>query len=206
MKLHGITVLMLLLSGIVIVAPAQNHEHDHDHRAMEALEMPPHSLFHLDAEWTDHRGDTFKLVDFEESPIVVVMFYGNCTTVCPILIHDARRLYEEVGQPLREKVRVLAVTFDPANDTPEVLHEYAVQQQLNVPGWHFSTGSRSAIRELATMLGVQFRHTSDDRFEHSNLISVIDPEGLVAGRIDGLGQDVAGAALTIREMIQMMIP
>ena len=43
------------------------------------------SLFHLDAVWEDHRGGTLSLADLRGHPVVLVMFYGNCTTACPIL-------------------------------------------------------------------------------------------------------------------------
>lgn len=199
MKTIGTTLILLILLGLSGVSA---QDHGHGHNAMKADKVHDHSLFHLQSNWTDHRGDNYQIGDFEGKPLIVVMFYGTCVEVCPILIQDTWRLYNEIEQTIREDVHVLAVTFDPENDTPEVLYEYAVSQQLDIPGWHFMTGGRSAIRELAMMLGVRFRERSDGDFEHSNLISVLDTEGLVVERLEGLGQPIDHAGQKIMEIVQ----
>jgi len=160
-----------------------------------------HSLYHLDASWTDHRGDVIKLKDVKGKPVIVVMFYGNCTDVCPILIQDAWRLYNSFEESIREDINVLAVSFDTENDTPEVLNEYAKYEQLDIPGWHFMTADDADIRTLAMMLGVQYSKKSDGHFAHSNLVTVLDKQGRIAHRVEGLNQPMDEAATTIEAII-----
>jgi len=175
-----------------------SQDYGHHHKALKAGEVHQgHSLYHLDAEWINHRGDSLKLEEFRGNPVVIVMFYGNCTDVCPILIQDTWRLFSKLERPVQERVTVLAVTFDPENDTPEKLRKYAEYQQLNRKEWHFLTSDKSSIRELAMLLGVQFRERSDGIFEHSNLITVLDPGGRIGQRIEGLGKPVEEAAAAI---------
>ncbi|MEX0685528.1 MAG: SCO family protein [Balneolales bacterium] len=204
MKTTEFILTLLVVMGFYSVGWAQNHGHGHDHNAIKATEIQDHSIYHTMAEWTDHRGDVYELNDFKGNPLIVVMFYGNCVDVCPILIQDAWRLFREIDQSNKEHVRVLAVTFDPDNDSPAVLHAYADAQQLNIPGWHFMTGNRSGIRELAMMLGVEFRQTGNGNFEHSNLVTVIDTEGVVVERIEGLGQPVEEAGKLLNELVKTM--
>lgn len=186
--------LLMLLFGpanITTIAQHTNSDSEHDHQALKAQDVNnEHSLYHLNDEWTTHRDETITLTDFSGELLIVVMFYGNCTDVCPILIQDVWRLYQTLDPEVREQVQIAAVTFDYENDTPEVLREYARKENLELPNWHFMTSERSSIRHLAMMLGVQYRELSDGMFEHSNLITVLDREGQIGARIEGLGQPV----------------
>ncbi|MEX2600241.1 MAG: SCO family protein [Balneolaceae bacterium] len=193
-------IVMWWISGAVYAQHGDHHHHDHT--AMQASEqIPEQSLYHLRGEWTSHRGEQFLLSEFSGSPLVIVMFYGNCTDVCPILIQDAWRLYSSVGENMREEVNVLAVTFDTENDTPESLMEYARYEQLNIDGWHFVTASPATVRQLATALGVEYRKRSDGMYDHSNLVTVVGPDGVVGARVEGLGRPMEVAARVLEEFI-----
>lgn len=191
-KLFLITLLFFTATSLIA-----QHNHNDDSALGSTKVDTEHSLYHLDARWIDHRGDTVTLDDFKGNPVIVVMFYGNCTEVCPILIQDVWRLYGEVDKSVRDDVNVLAISFDTENDTPEVLREYAEYERLDIPGWHFMTSKEANIRTLAMMLGVQYSKKSDGHFAHSNLITVLDEEGRVVNRIEGLNQPVEEAASAI---------
>ncbi|WP_445665870.1 SCO family protein [Fodinibius sp. AD559] len=194
-KIFLITLFLLTATSLVA-----QHNHSSDN-ALSTTEIDSeHSIFHLDAKWTDHRGETVSLAGFSGAPVIVVMFYGNCTDVCPILIQDAWRLYSSVDKSVREDVNVLAVSFDTENDTPEVLREYAEYEQLNVPGWHFLTADDASVRTLAMMLGVQYSKKSDGHFAHSNLVTVLDEEGRIVQRVEGLNQPMDTAADVIESI------
>lgn len=197
-KLSLIAILLLMAANLM----AQNqHNHSADN-TLGATEIDAdHSLYHLDAEWTDHRGNKVTLGDFRGQPVIVVMFYGNCTDVCPILIQDAWRLYSGVEKSFRKDVKVLAVSFDTENDTPEVLNEYAEYEQLNIPGWYFMTADDADVRTFAMMLGMQYSKKSDGHFAHSNLVTVLDEQGRIAQRVEGLNQPMDEAEETIEEII-----
>ena len=193
MRLLIIIAIMALGAGL---STAQHH-----HGSGEALKageiQNEHSLYHLNSDWTNHRGKTVKLSDFEGKPAIVVMFYGNCKEVCPILIQDTWRLFSALDEPQRKEVNVLAVSFDPENDTPQALRDYAEQERLNLPNWHFMTAQRAQIRSLAMMLGVQYSKKSNGHFAHSNLVTVLDRKGRIIKRVEGLDQPMKNAAATI---------
>lgn len=194
-------VFSILLFGQSAMAQHMNH------KAIEAQPVEnEHSIYHMDATWTNHRDETFQLADLQGQPVVVVMFYGNCTQVCPILIRDARRVFEAVNENLRSNVKVLAVTFDPKNDTPEQLKKYAIKRDLNISQWHFTTGNPADIRELAMLLGVQYSQKSDGHFSHSNLVTVLDSKGRIAHQIEGLNKSVEEAADFINQEIHNQYP
>ncbi|WP_020402566.1 SCO family protein [Gracilimonas tropica] len=199
---------LIILSGLLMAmfsqnAMAQHGGHmGHQQEALKAGDIhPDHSLYHLDAEFVDHRKAALSLDDFKGEPVIIVMFYGNCTQVCPILIQDAWRLYSSLDNSAQAKTNVLAVSFDTENDTPEVLKNYAEYEQLDLPKWHFVTGKHTDIRMLATLLGVKYQKTGDGNFAHSNLITVLDIEGKIAKRVEGLNQPVSEAAELITNML-----
>jgi protein SCO1/2 len=197
-----IYLFMFAILGIVEVkAQDMNHQHEHKQETLKAGEVQSgHSLYHLDNEFITHRNEKVQLSDFAGEPVIVVMFYGNCTQVCPILIQDSWRLYSSLSESSRATANVLAVSFDTENDSPEVLAEYAKDEQLDISGWHFVTGKETDIRMLAMMLGVKYQKDSSGNFAHSNLITVLDAKGNVAKRVEGLNQPMDEAALLIESV------
>lgn len=194
-------ILFSVLGFVEVNGQDMHHQHDHKQEALKAGEVQSgHSLYHLDNEFITHRNEKVKLSDFAGEPVIVVMFYGNCTQVCPILIQDSWRLYSSLSESTRETVNVLAVSFDTEKDSPEVLAEYAKDEQLDISGWHFVTGNDTDIRMLAMMLGVKYQKDSNGEFAHSNLITVLDAEGNVAKRVEGLNQPMDEAALLIESV------
>lgn len=194
-------ILFSVLGFVEVNGQDMHHQHDYKQEALKAGEVQSgHSLYHLDNEFITHRNEKVKLSDFAGEPVIVVMFYGNCTQVCPILIQDSWRLYSSLSESTRETVNVLAVSFDTENDSPEVLAEYAKDEQLDISGWHFVTGNDTDIRMLAMMLGVKYQKDSNGEFAHSNLITVLDAEGNVAKRVEGLNQPMDEAALLIESV------
>ncbi len=194
MKNLHLFITLLALTLVPGWAVAQHGSHSNGN-VLDAKDVNhSHSLFQLDAEWINHRGETFQLSKFKGNPVIVTMFYGSCTQVCPILIRDANRLYHAIDQSLQKDVQIFAVTFDPDNDSVSTLYNYAEQKQLNLPNWHFVTGERNKIRELAMLLGVQYSQKSDGHFAHSNLVTLLDGDGMIAFRLEGLNQPVDEAA------------
>lgn len=196
MKFTNIITILLFLFLLPMAAAAQHSHHGHaNSNELQAKEVnKEHSLHHMQAEWTTHRNEKITLRDFAGKPVIVVMYYGNCTQVCPILIRDVNRLFESVDQKIRNDIRVLAVTFDPDNDTPEKLNEYAAEKNLDLPEWHFVTGKKTDIRELAMLIGVEYSKKSNGHFAHSNLVTLIDGDGKIVLRMEGLNQPVDEAS------------
>jgi protein SCO1/2 len=191
--------LYFLLIGFLMLPELVSSQHsmlmEGENSTLSAAEnYHAESLYQMTVDWTNQDGETIQLADYEGEPLILVMFYGRCTGTCPVLIQRTWKLYNQLDKQVREKVEVLAVSFDTENDTPEALKAYAKQEQLDIPGWNFVTASRSDIRELAMLIGVQYRQRNDGHYEHSNLITVLDGTGKIAVRSEGVtgGLEVAG--------------
>jgi len=172
--------------------------HAHDHAA-ETLPTTPltelsgSSLYHLKTAWTDQHQELVALPDLAGGPTVVVMFYGDCTTACPLLVKAAEDIEAALPEDLRDITRFVMVSFDTERDTPARLLEYAASKGLDRDGWHWLVGTPLQTRQLATMLGVQFRDAGNGVFAHSNVVSVLDIGGVPVARLEGLGGDLQAA-------------
>jgi len=188
---------LTLMAGTMLAAAAlaENPHAGHDaHAHHTPMHAEPathgHSLFHLDAEWLTDRGESFRLDDLAGKPTVITMIYGSCTTACPVLVNDARRIDRAVPEAIRDDLQVVIVSFDPARDTPERMADYAESFEVDAERWHFLHGDPADIRTLAAMLGVRYRDNGDGSFDHSNLITLLDADGRVARRSEGLARPV----------------
>ena len=199
--LKAALITFIVLSASAVTATAQHsqgdghdHGHEHDMGQMQELESDAikhsESLYQIPTKWVNQNSETKQIKDFAGEPLIVVMFYGKCTETCPMLIQRTWKLYSSLSEETQEKLNVLAVSFDYKNDTPEALKEYAEYEQLDLPGWHFVTADQTDIRQLATLLGVQYRERSDGHFDHSNLITVLDNYGNISRRIEGIIGDL----------------
>lgn len=156
----------------------------HRHRAMADASadvprpqpIPGASVYQMDVAWNDQEGRVFHLADLRGSPAVVLMFYGTCQSVCPILISDVLRVEAALTPAARQHTRFVLVTFDPTVDTAERLRALAAERHMDTSRWTLLRGTDDDIRTLATVLGVQYSRIGPSDFTHSNLITVLDPQ------------------------------
>lgn len=162
-----------------------------------ATPLPGSSLYHLDAQLTDQRGRSFSLAALRGEPLLVAMFYSSCTTVCPMLIAQLKRVEQALPPALRGKTQVLLVSLDPERDTVARLAELARLHAVDETRWRFTRTSESSVRELAAVLGVRYRRMSGGEIGHSPLIAVLDRDGALALRVEGSVGDPAPLARAV---------
>ena len=83
-----------------------------------------------------------------------------------------------------------------ARDTPAALKAYRERMKLD-GAWTLLHGDAANVQELAMLLGVKFKQDARGQFSHSNLITVLNPEGEIAHQRAGLMGDVSEAAKAV---------
>ena len=78
-----------------------------------------------------------------DKPVILDFIYGTCTTICPVLSIGFSHFQKKMG-PDADKVRLVSISIDPDNDTPQVMKEY-LQRYNAREGWDFLTGKREDI-------------------------------------------------------------
>jgi protein SCO1/2 len=92
----------------------------------------------------DQNGKLVRLSALRGKAVLVTFLYTHCPDVCPIIAANLDIALRRLGAA-RDGVRVLAVSVDPARDTPAAARAF-VRSHALVPQFRFLVGTR---RELA---------------------------------------------------------
>ena len=108
--------------------------------------------------------------DLVKDHLVVMSFvFTTCTTICPPMGATFARLRQLLGDRAGRDVRLISVSIDPANDTPERLKAWA-QKFGTGPGWTLVTGDPNEISRLLKALGAYTPGIGD----HAPLLLLVD--------------------------------
>lgn len=153
-----------LLGSVVAVGPAVAGEARKYTRSVENYTIP-------DVVLVNQNGEKVRLRTLlsGDQPVVVDFIYGTCTTICPVLSAGYANLQKKLGEDSR-KVRLVSITIDPENDTPQILKEYLERYRAK-PGWDFLTGSRADINRVMTAFDAYFA----DKMDHKPLNFIRSP-------------------------------
>lgn len=145
------------------------------------------SLFAFPAAWTDQDGRRTTLRSFGGRPVLLSMIFTRCGYACPMIIHDMKRIAEELPEAVRRELQFVLVSLDPERDTPETLTRFAAAHGLDIEEWTLLRGSADDVRTLAAMIGLRYRKQADGQFAHTSLISILDSRGEVIHQQKGAG-------------------
>ena len=162
--------------------------------------LPARSLHRFDAAFTDQDGRPFRLAALRGHPTLVLMFYGTCKTACPLLIDDLLRIDRSLSESARAKARFLLVSFDPENDTTERLRTLALTKGMDLRRFTLVTGRRSDLLSLSVLLDVRVARRGPGDFSHSNVITLLDADGVIAGRLEGLHSPVESTVADVERL------
>lgn len=155
--------------------------------AAMAAELPGDSVYRVNAQLTDSHGNALTFADAAGHVRLATLFYASCGYVCPMLIEQIRRIEGKLDDTERARLRVLLITVDPERDTPEALAALAQKRKLDTTRWTLVQPANADLRKLAAVLDVQYRELDDGEFNHSSIITLLDPQGRVLARSSNLG-------------------
>ncbi len=141
--------------------------------------------------FTDQNNQIIDNKTFKDKKIYISdFFFTSCPTICPKMKTQMLRLYNHFKG--NESVCFLSHTIDPRHDTVPVLSEYG--KKLGVTGnqWHFVTGAKEKIYEVALkgyMATAQEDSTAEGGFVHSGAFILVDKLQRVRGIYDGTNKE-----------------
>ena len=155
------------------------------------------SVYQLESSWTDQNGKKINLKEFRGKPLILAMVYTSCQAACPLIVSDLQKIAAVLPQPIREKTQFALFSFDPGRDTAAQLKKFAAAHDLDQKSWTLLTSSSGAVRELAAVLGMKYRKDPNGDFSHSNVITILDADGVIRHRQEGLSQDPRTSAQVV---------
>lgn len=130
---------------------------------------------------TDQQGESLALSDMVGKIWVADFIFTNCPTICPAMTQEMARLQSEfVAAP----VYFVSFSVDPERDTPAVLSRYAMEYGADGRRWHFLTGEKEHIYELAKDgFSLAAGHNGTELL-HSTRFVLVASDGRIYGRYD----------------------
>jgi cytochrome oxidase Cu insertion factor (SCO1/SenC/PrrC family) len=136
---------------------------------------------------TNQLRETVSLAEFQGNVVILTAVYASCPHTCPVILSQTKAAIAELSPEEREDLRVIAVTMDPENDSPDVLGELAKNHGMPSTLYHLVTGDPADVEPLLDRMQIaRQRDPETGIISHANLFLLIDREGRIAYRL-GLG-------------------
>ena len=122
---------------------------------------------------------------------VVEFFFSTCPSICPIMNRNMKLVQEAFAA--NSNFGIASITINPEYDTPEVLKKHAEIITAKGVNWHFLTGDKTIIFEIANKgfnLFAGENKKVNGGFEHSGLFALIDKQGNIRSRKDEFGNPI----------------
>ena len=142
----------------------------------------------MDFQFNNQNGTPISNADYAGKVYLVEFFFSTCPTICPRMNSNLVDIQNTF--PNRTDFGIASFTINPDYDTQEVLKAYAQNYGVTNPNWHFLTGEKDALYDLANTgfnLYAAEAEVADGGFEHSGNFALIDKEGYIRSRTDAFG-------------------
>jgi protein SCO1 len=183
-----ISYLLLLLAasflGLLLGGCSQKPESAR--AAMPGPQLNAQSIYQSTGEWHNQHGDTLRLSAFKGKIPVVAMVFTRCTFACSRIVADIQNIEKQLPRDKTDQVVFVLVSFDSQRDQPARLKAFASQMQLD-DRWVLLHGNEEEVRELSMLLDVKYKKQPNGDFAHSNGITLLNSQGAIVTRIEGLG-------------------
>ena len=137
--------------------------------------------------FSDTQGRAFSWRQQRGRVVLVFFGYTHCPDVCPLTLAALAQSLHQLGA-LRQQIRVVFVSLDPARDTPEVLRAYL---DGLLPGTIGLRGSLAAVTTASRQWGVTWRRVDAGSgtywIDHTAAVTLVGPDGRLLARY-GYGQ------------------
>lgn len=118
----------------------------------------------------DQDGRTATLAQYRGEPVILTFMYSTCKDTCPLTAQQIRGALDQLGQD----VPTLAISVDPANDTPLNARRFVNQQSLT-GRMRFLLGGPAQLQPIWKAYGIQ---PQGKAFDHSAYVVLVDAKGV----------------------------
>lgn len=201
--LHAAVILSLVFgAGFCFFIFLLNRHERETGTAAESLPprliAPDHSRQLGNFSLTDRSGRTVTRAELNRKILVVDFLLTSCSLTCPVVNRCLAQIQQfTTNQP---DVRLVSLTVDPRDDTPEVLAKYGERFGADTNRWLLLTGDKTELYGListsflAQDLNDPFTYMPGN-FSHTDRIALVDARGNLRGYFDGLNPNTAAAVV-----------
>jgi protein SCO1 len=157
--------------------------------AQVGKEIPAFTLTNQDSK-------RFSLRDYRGKALAITFIYTKCPlpNYCILMSRNFSDLANQIDGDagLKDKIRLLSISFDPKTDTPETLKQYGLgylgkDSKAGFTVWQLAVGSEKEVKDVADFFGLFYKTDEQDaeQFNHSLRTAVIAPDGKVTKIFSG---------------------
>lgn len=124
---------------------------------------------------------------------VAEYFFTTCKSICPVMNEQMQRVQNEFKY--NDDLKILSFTVDPEVDTVAQMKWYADSHGANPKQWHFLTGDKADLYELArrsyfVLKPAEAQNLGDagSDFIHTNNFVLVDRQSRIRGYYDGTSE------------------
>lgn len=134
----------------------------------------------------DSKERIYEFDEFKDKYVFITFIYTACTDVCPQLEINMFEVYEQIpDQYIGEDIVFLSISFDPENDTPEVLDKYRTFFQSDGESWRMARiNDEHELQQLLDEFGVIVIPEEDGHFQHNVAFYLVDRDGMLMDVLD----------------------
>jgi len=143
-----------------------------------------------DFSFQNQFNETVSLEDVKGKVFVVEYFFTTCGTICPRMTQQMMRVQDKFRG--NDDVAILSFTVNPEIDTVEVMHAYAENHDAEKGQWHFLTGEKEKLYDLArksffVLKPAEAQNLGDagSDFIHTNNFVLVDQQLRIRNYYDG---------------------
>lgn len=142
------------------------------------VELPAYSL-------TNEQGEKFGATNLRGKAYVANFVFTSCPVICPKLTKRMVQVQDRT-KDLGDALRLVTITVDPENDTPEVLRAYSQKYGADPARWVFLTGPLTEIEPVVVKgfkMMMAKKEATPGLFEivHGERLVLVDGKGFVRG-------------------------
>ncbi len=134
----------------------------------------------------DQEGRAVAMSRFRGKQVMLNFIFTRCpiATMCPAATTRMIAVQKAARAAGIANLEIISISFDPANDTPGVLKEYAAARGIDTSNFTFLTGPDAAVRHLLTQMGI-IREFEGETIKHTLATLLLNPQGQIIHRVDG---------------------
>lgn len=146
-------------------------------------------------------GRRVQLSDFRGKPLVISLIYTSCYHICPTTTQHLAKVVRTARAALGpESFNVLSIGFDAPNDTPAAMHQFALDQNVDIPRWEFLSADAAVMEHLTKDLGfISLR--APHGFDHLIQATVIDAQGKIYRQVYGMTFETPLLVEPLKELV-----
>jgi protein SCO1/2 len=182
-RLPLVLLVVALVSSVVLFAFAWKKKRD-------AMQLPVIATVPaFDAR--DQRGRPFREAEMRGTVWVVDFVFTSCPTVCPRITKRMSELQvklEKLGKH-HAPIKLLSISVDPENDTPEKLAAFGAKYDAHDATWTFATGKTQDLDRVVVQ-GFKQRYEKADpsmgimEIMHGDRFALVDAQGRIRAFYD----------------------